>query len=115
MVLLIGTNDIGLARRSGQDAAAGVTAVVAKLKEKAPQARILLMAITPKGRGQDRVEAANKIICKLHDGKQVFYQDISAALRKTPGCIADRVGHLTSKGFEVWADEIRPTLKKLME
>jgi hypothetical protein len=51
----------------------------------------------------------------LDDGRKVFYQNITEAIKKTPGTIKDRVGHLNEKGFEVWANEIRPTLKKLMQ
>lgn len=113
VVLHIGTNDIGLARRGPEAVAAGVTAVIAKLKEKAPQAKILLMGITPKGRGG--VDESNALIAKLDDGKIVFYQNINEAIKKTPDTIADRVGHLKAKGYEVWATEIRPTILKLMK
>jgi beta-glucosidase len=112
VVLHIGTNDIGLARRGPEAVAAGIAAVVGRIKEKAPQAKVLLMGITPKGRGN--VDAANAIIAKLDDGKTVFYQNINAAVSKAGG-VADRVGHLNEKGFQVWADEIRPTLAKLMK
>ncbi|MBM4034939.1 MAG: hypothetical protein FJ291_24615 [Planctomycetes bacterium] len=56
----------------------------------------------------------NGIISKLHDGKRVFYLNINDALLKTQGAIADRVGHLTEKGCEVWAEKMRPTLKELL-
>lgn len=113
IVLLIGTNDIGLARRSGEVAAAGVAALLEDLRKHAPQAKILLMAITPKGRGQDRVDTANQIIKKLADGKTVVWQDISDEINKVGGR-ADRVGHFNEKGYEVWANEIVPTIKKMM-
>lgn len=111
IVLHIGTNDIGLAKRAPPAVAEGVQKVVDKLKEKAPKAQILVMGITPKGRGG--VNESNDLIAKLDDGKTVFYKNINKSM--TPDCIADRVGHLTAKGFEVWGEEIYPTVQKLIK
>lgn len=115
VVVMIGTNNAGLNRHEPEDIAAGIEAICGRLKQKVPQAKILLLGIFPKGHGQDTVDKTNDMIAKLDDGKQIFYQNINDALRKSQGAIADRVGHLTEKGFEVWAEQIRPTLKKLMQ
>ena len=56
-----------------------------------------------------------EIISKLDDGKQIFYRNINDQLLAAEGAIRDRVGHVTEKGYEVWADAIRPTLGKLMQ
>jgi glycine cleavage system aminomethyltransferase T len=72
------------------------------------------LAIFPKGFGANKHEAANNLIAKLADGKQIVFMDINDALIAGKG-IADRVGHLNEKGFEIWAEQIRPTLKTLMQ
>jgi beta-glucosidase len=113
-VIEIGTNNVGITRDPPEDIAKGVEAICERVKQRAPQARILVLAIFPKGFGAIRHDVANGLISKLDDGKQVFYLDINDRLVATEGAIADRVGHVTEKGYEVWADAIRPTLEKLM-
>ena len=113
-VIEIGTNNVGITRDPPEDIAKGVEAICKRLKQKAPQAGILLMAIFPKRFGAIRHEVANKLIAKLADGKRIVFMDINDTLVKEK-VIADRVGHLTEKGYEVWAREMRPTLKKLMQ
>gem|GEM_PF-1011788 len=113
-VIEIGTNNVGITRDPPEDIAKGVEAICKRLKQKAPQARILLMAIFPKRFGAIRHEVANNLIAKLADGKRIFFMDINDTLVKEK-VIADRVGHLTEKGYEIWARKMRPTLKKLMQ
>ncbi|NQU22416.1 MAG: GDSL family lipase [Candidatus Nealsonbacteria bacterium] len=114
-VIEIGTNNVGITRDPPQDIVKGVEAICERVKHKAPHAKILLLAIFPKGFGANRHDVANGLISKLDDGKQIFYLNINDALLETEGAIADRVGHLTEKGYEVWANAIRPTLEKLMQ
>ena len=82
IVLMIGSND-GACNFSSQDVAAGVGAVVAKLRTKLPQAKVLVMSILPRGeRPKDKQLAftqINPLIAKLADGKNVFHLDICAA------------------------------------
>jgi beta-glucosidase len=114
-VVMIGVNNKGITRDPPKDIAVGIEAICDRLKQKAPQARILLLGVFPRFFGRDRNEDVNGIIAKLHDGKGVFYLNINDHLLGTEGAIRDRVGHLTEKGYEVWAERIRPTLVKLMQ
>ena len=114
-VVMIGVNNKGINRHKAEDIAAGIEAICERLKKKVPQAKVLLLGVFPRAFGKDNNDDVNGIISKLDDGKQVFYLNINDALLKTQGAIADRVGHVTEKGYEVWAEQIRPTLKKLMQ
>jgi len=114
-VVMIGVNNKGINRHKAEDIAAGIEAICGRLKQKVPHAKILLLGIFPRGFGRDNNDDVNGIISKLHDGKRVFYLNINDALLKTEGAIADRVGHVTEEGYQVWADTIRPTLEKLMK
>ncbi|HUU90611.1 MAG TPA: GDSL-type esterase/lipase family protein [Phycisphaerae bacterium] len=114
-VVMIGVNNKGINRHNAEDIAAGIEAICGRLKKKVPHARVLLLGVFPRGFGKDNNDDVNGIIARLHDGKQIFYLNINAALLKTKGAIADRVGHLTEKGYEVWAEQIRPALKKLVQ
>jgi len=113
-VIEIGTNNEGITRDPPNDIVKGVEAICGRLKQKAPQAKILLLAIFPKGFGANKHEVANGLIAKLADGKQIVFMDINDALIEGKG-IADRVGHLNEQGYEIWAEKMRPTLKKMME
>ncbi|NQT88689.1 hypothetical protein HQ560_18125, partial [bacterium] len=111
----IGVNNKGITRDAPKDIAVGIEAICDRLKRKAPHAKILLLGVFPRFFGRDKNDDVNGIISKLHDGKQIFYLNINDRLLGTEGAIKDRVGHLTERGYEVWAEQIRPTLKKLMQ
>jgi len=122
IVLMIGSND-GACNFSSQDVAAGVGAVVAKLRAKMPQTKVLVMSILPRGdRTKDKQPAFTKInplIAKLADGKNVFYLDICEKYfgrydMPNPVLLGDLV-HPTGKGYEIWAEAMEPLFKKLLD
>ncbi len=115
IVVMIGVNNKGINRHQGADVAQGITAICERLRKKAPQAKILLMGTFPRMMGADNNDDINSLIAKLDDTKHIFYLNINEKLIKTDGAIADRVGHVNAKGYQIWADEMRPLLKKLME
>jgi len=122
IVLMIGSND-GACNFSSQDVAAGVGAVVAKLRTKLPQAKVLVMSILPRGdRPKDQQQAFTKInplIARLADGKDIFYLDIcgkyfGANNLVNPALLGDLV-HPTGKGYEIWAEAMEPLFGKLLD
>src|SRR4051794_22096408 len=79
IMLMIGTNNTR--SYTGEEIAAGVTKIVGIMKEKQPQAKILLLAIFPRGADANDVqrkktEVANAILAKLDDGKNVKFLNI---------------------------------------
>lgn len=78
-VIMIGTNNAR--SNKPEETAAGVTAIVTKLREKLPEMKILLVAIFPRGADpndtlrQTNVKV-NEQIAKLADGKMVEFLDI---------------------------------------
>ena len=113
-IVMIGVNNKGINRHKPEDIAKGITAICETLKAKAPQAKILLLGVFPRHFGRDKNDDVNKIISKLHDGKRITYLNINDSLLNTKGAIKDRVGHLTEKGYNVWATQMRATLKQLI-
>jgi lysophospholipase L1-like esterase len=83
----------------------------------------LLLGIFPRGakvddRARLRNDKVNAIISKLHDNKKIFYLDIGSKFLNADKTlnkelISDTV-HPIGKGFEVWAEAMEPTIKKLM-
>jgi len=118
IVLMIGTNNQGM--NTAEEVAVGVTTVVQALRTKCPQSKILLLAILPSaGTPYEKTKAINAITAKLADRKMIFYQDFGGKLlhpegRIVPGRLADAV-HLTRQAYELWGDEVSPTVAKLME
>ena len=118
VMLMIGTNNTG--GNSGPEIAEGVGAVVLELRNDFPKAKILLLAIFPRGAGpadplRVKNEEANKIIAKLDDGKHVFFRNINDKfLDAQGGLIGFRNDNLhpNAEGYEVWASAVAPTLKK---
>ena len=120
-VLMIGTNNAGCG--NPREIAAGVRAIVEKLRAKLPQTKVLLLAIFP--RGADNKDSlrqvnskTNEIIAKLADDKNVFFLDIGPKFLAKDGTLStdimpDRL-HPNAKGYEIWAEAIEPSVKKLM-
>jgi lysophospholipase L1-like esterase len=123
-VLMIGTNNLGN-KESPEDTILGVKAVVAKLREKLPETRILLLAVFPRGEKADnpyraQIKQVNDEISKLDDGgKHVKYLDIGDKFLAEDGTLTKEVMpdalHPNAKGYQIWADAIQPTLDEMMK
>ena len=124
-VVMIGTNNSG---GDPADAIAkGITKIVETIRAKQPQAKILLLAVFPRGSKPDgnlneqneKLKKVNATICKLDDGKHVFYLDIGKKFVPGNGPIDKAIMpdflHLSAKGYQIWADAIGPKLAELMK
>lgn len=121
-IVMIGTNNTRNKSKPEQ-IAAGVQAICTKLRSKLPDTRILLLAIFPRGpKPTDPLrlnnEAANKLIAKISDDKQIFFLDINSQLLTETGMLTREIMgdflHPTPKGYEIWGKAIEPTVAKLM-
>jgi len=121
IVLLIGTNNLPanttFTANSVADTFAGYTAIVNKLKEKEPQAHILLMGVFPREDKPLNGEIAqlNALIATLDDGKQVKYLNINDKMTDANGKLLPDVMmkdklHPADGGYDIWADAMRPML-----
>ena len=117
VMLLIGTNNNG---NTGEEIAEGIGANVLELRKDFPDAKILLMAIFPRGTGPSdsnrrKMDAVNKIIAKLDDQKHVFFMNINDKfLDANGGLIGFRTSdhlHPVPAGYEIWASAVAPILK----
>ncbi len=128
VVLMIGTNNTGLerdgrtVRNTTPEVIEGVTAVVHELRVKFPDAKILFLAIFPRGAAHSaqraQVAEVNQALAKLDDGKHVFFLDIGGRFLGPDGEIPRDVMpdglHPSLKGYEIWADAIREPLRRLL-
>jgi len=129
VVLMIGTNNTGLERdgvtprNSTPEVVAGVTAVVRELRGRFPEAKILFLAIFPRGAKDSpqraQVAEVNRELAKLNDGEHVFYLDIGGRFLDAAGDIPRDIMpdqlHPSLTGYEIWADAIRAPLRQLLQ
>lgn len=116
IVLLIGTNNFGLHNDKPEDTLRGVKAVVAKLREKLPESKILLMGLLPRDAKPDtdyrkRIKSLNAELAKLQN-ENVQYLDIGDKYLEADGAIVKDLMpdalHLSEKGYMLWAEAILP-------
>ncbi len=120
IVLMIGTNNTGHRKpeqESPEDTIAGIRAVLDRLGQKAPQSKVLLLAIFPRGATpQDplrvRNEKVNAEIRKFADNKRVFWMDINDKFLAADGTLSKDIMpdllHPNAKGYTIWAEAIAP-------
>ncbi|MEI6860870.1 MAG: GDSL-type esterase/lipase family protein [Verrucomicrobiota bacterium] len=124
IMLMIGTNNTG--GNTGPEIAEGVGAVVAEMRKDFPNAKILLLAIFPRGPGPNdtarrKNDEANKIIAKLNDNEHIFYLDIGAKFLDPatgaflPGIFRTDNLHPVEAGYEIWAQAVKDKLAELMK
>jgi lysophospholipase L1-like esterase len=120
-VLMIGTNNSGT--NTSEQIAAGVKAIVEKLRAKLPQTKVLVLAIFPRGPDKENKnrqvnEGANALIKSLADDQMVFFLDIGPKFLEADGTLSREVMpdllHLNETSYRTWAESIEPTVKKLL-
>jgi lysophospholipase L1-like esterase len=135
IVLHIGTNNARHRLDAPEETAAGVRAILDRLRVRCPDARVLLLGIFPRGEDADDPyrrlnQRANAIITTFADDRRVFYRDIGHAFllpddapqdnaakpgkgRLKPGMMPDQL-HLSPEGYRAWADAIEDDVRRLM-
>jgi lysophospholipase L1-like esterase len=123
VVVLIGTNNLGLRKDPPDAVARKITAVVATVRRRLPAARVLLLAIFPRGAepGSEMragIARVNEQIARLDDGKAVRFLDLGPRLTNPNRSISKEVMpdlvHLSEKGYAIWADGMEPLLTEMM-
>jgi beta-glucosidase len=120
VVMMIGTNN--LRANAPETIADGIKAIVARLRSKLPQTKILLLAVFPRSQTPDelreRARAVNQTIQSLADGDTVVYQDIGPHFLNDDGTISKEIMpdflHLSPRGYRIWAEAIEPILWNMM-
>jgi cephalosporin-C deacetylase-like acetyl esterase/lysophospholipase L1-like esterase len=124
IVLMAGTNNLGRAgplkwnEATAADVASGIRAILDVCREKAPEARIVLMGITPRNDDMAMmpvIDAINSRLAKLADGRRIRYLNINDRLADPGGKLHDGMAnpdrlHLAVAGYQLWADALKPVL-----
>jgi len=124
IVILAGTNNIGT--RPGGDAkvadiVAGMDAIIQTCKAKAPNAKIILTAIFPRNDSLatwPEIQRVNEQLAQRADGKTIYYLNVNDKLASADGVLFDGMTvdklHPTVKGYQVWADGLKPLLTEFL-
>jgi lysophospholipase L1-like esterase len=116
VTVMIGTNN---SRRDKPDQIfQGIKAIVAELRGRLPEAKIVLFSIFPRkpGRENDTIMVVNARLPELADRKQVFHVDINPRfLDENGNQITELYNrdllHLSSKGYETWFKALQPLIE----
>jgi lysophospholipase L1-like esterase len=101
----------------------GNRAIVAEIRRRQPQAKILLVAV-PRGQpttiSRQVMKPVNDQLAKLADNQWIYYLDLNPRLLASDGTLdptlhQDSLGQVLSpKGYAAWAEAMNPTLFKLL-
>jgi lysophospholipase L1-like esterase len=127
IVVMAGTNNIGARVPAGGDEAKvaeiaeGLKAILDVCRQKAPGAVVILMGITPRNDNPAAmaiIDKLNERVAHLADGKKVRYLNINDRLADREGKLLEGMSpdrlHLSAKGYQVWADALKPALTELL-
>jgi cephalosporin-C deacetylase-like acetyl esterase/lysophospholipase L1-like esterase len=132
IVLLAGTNNVGNRGLQGAgpgakdprvaDITMGIKAILGVLRQKAPAATIVLMGIMPRNDNPAVMPIINEInanIAGFADGKRIRYLNINDKLADNDGKLFDGMAardglHLDVKGYQLWADALKPIFTELL-
>ena len=128
IVLLAGTNNLGnRVSATGPDpkvadVTSGIQAILRVQQSKAPEAVIILTAIFPRNDDPDLTPIINRInenLPRLADGKKIRFLNINDKLADRDGKLFDGMMnpdklHPALKGYQVWADALKPIFTELL-
>lgn len=127
IVVMAGTNNVGRRSPAGDtvqradEVARGVSALVRDLRRRAPQATLILTAITPRDDNvavMPIIDRANQQIARLADGKSIRYININDKLAFADGHLREGMAsdglHLSPQAYQIWADALKPLLTEIL-
>jgi lysophospholipase L1-like esterase len=124
IVVLAGTNNVGTVPGGDAkvaDVTRGVAAIVETCRRKAPGATVILTAIFPRNDQMavlPVIRAINANLAAIADGKAVRFLDVNGQLADADGRLFDGMMpdklHPSVKGYQVWADGLKPFLTELL-
>lgn len=123
IVIHIGTNNLAGTSNARENTpaeiAAGIEAIVLQARAKCPQAKVVLMAMFPRGAEPDdparsKISAINALLPGIAKSAGATLLDIGGKFMDAGGHIPKDMMpdslHPSAKGYTIWADALRPLL-----
>jgi lysophospholipase L1-like esterase len=122
IVLLAGTNNLSNEEKTITDVTKGIEAILKVMRDKAPEATIILTGIFPRNDNLALIPAINRInqdLAKLADGKILRFLNINDKLADSEGKLFDGMMnsdklHPALKTYQIWADALKPIFNELL-
>ena len=124
VVVLAGINNVGTVpggEAKVEDITRGLKAIVSVCQEKAPNAVIVLTGLFPRNDNMAviaEINAINENLAKMADGKKIRYLNVNDKLADKNGKLFEGISkdklHPTVKGYQVWADGLRPIFTEIL-
>ena len=134
-VIMAGTNNSNHEEYTPEQIAGGVRAIVAEIRKKLPQTKILLLGIFPRGSQGQRIEikqgrtaagmnpqwakidAVNRMLAAFADGREVVYLNINREFVNEKGELPVEVMpdllHPNERGYEIWGRTMQPVVREM--
>jgi lysophospholipase L1-like esterase len=125
IVLMIGTNNIGW---PAADIEKGVRKIIDVIHQKQPDAKLLLLAIFPRGADpkdpqvvemREKIKTVNAGLATLDDGSKTRFLDIGDKFLSPDGTISKDIMpdalHPNHNGYQIWANAMQPLLDEMMK
>ena len=132
-ILMIGTNNSNKQDNTAEEIADGIKAICAVIRKKLPDTKILMLAIFPRGDAVQRKDKtqpaslnsqwaknneASQLAAQIADSEMIYYLDINEVFLDENGVLTREIMpdllHPREKGYQIWAEAMEPTVKKLM-
>jgi beta-glucosidase len=123
-VLMFGTNNTGHRQEDPALTAAGIRRNIEELQRRLPNTKILLLAIFPRdekpsGNLRQINEKVNALLSTYADNRKVFFLNLNQAFLQPDGTLSKDIMpdllHPNEKGYQIWAEAMRPTFNRLMQ
>jgi beta-glucosidase len=123
VVVMIGTNNSNGSDHTAEEIAAGIVAVVQRLRQGLPQAKVLLLHIFPRGERpnpqRDKcAEASRLAAAALAGDPQVVARDIGDRFLGDGGALAKEIMpdalHLSAAAYRLWAEAIVADVDRML-
>ena len=119
VILLAGAAN--LSTNTPEEIAEGIKAIIQEYQKRCPEATILLHGIFPRGQYpadpiRVKINAVNKLISSLGDGKKVIYLDFGEKLLQPDGSMTKAImsdfafPHPSPEAYKIWAVSIQPVI-----
>lgn len=122
VVLKIGTNNTGHRMDKAEYTARGIRTVLEEIRQRAPEAKILLLGIFPRDAQPDTPmrrlnNEINALISGYADNQWIFYHDLGGIFLDEQGVLSKEVMpdllHLNEASYNTWAEALEPLIQQL--
>jgi len=124
IVVLAGINNVGTVpggEAKAENITRGLKALVNVCQQKAPGAVIVLTALFPRNDNMAVIPTINRIndhLARMADGKKIRYLNVNDKLADRDGKLFEGISkdklHPGLKGYQVWADGLKPIFTEIL-